>query len=559
MMVDALANGVWRVSCLIRGGVLSVNCYVLQDDAGYTAIEAGPVSCSDVVLAGVATLVQPRDIARLVMLDDSPFSASAAIAWRNAGFKGPMVADWRTALGLAEAGVPGPFHHIHQERDVLESDGRTILEFRLFPGYPGQLYAMHVRSACLFTGALGSSIGRNLPLRVDQPGRPAQLYRASFGAGDPGLMLLSAGFSAVPELLCPRFGPSMPFGAIYALSAGDANVGQAALGAMGGPSGNAQEISALLQEIEQLRADNLDLQSAMVVASDAALRDETSGLYARTYADEFIRSIFGQGTRFCAAFIEIDRLKEYNRMAGVASGDRLINEVAGFLQEHAGEGYLFRWAGPIFLLVLESSREPAYLSVEAIRAAMESERRFSRPVTISAAIVGSDELQNANRDTVIQDLHGIARARLKLLERRGGNEVLAESGAVVQVKSLALVMDGDAVASEYLIEFLNRHDFSAAAAYRGAEALEMMEKYKPEVIIADAYLPQFDAFQIRTRMLASADLRRIPFVLLVHAKTDALVERAHQLQIFHIYEKPVPLRELLGVIRYLVRWTADGN
>jgi CheY-like chemotaxis protein len=86
-----------------------------------------------------------------------------------------------------------------------------------------------------------------------------------------------------------------------------------------------------------------------------------------------------------------------------------------------------------------------------------------------------------------------------------------------------------------------------------------MEKYQPEVVIADVYLPQFDALQIRARMLESGDLRRIPFVLLVEAKTDEIVERAHALQIFHIFEKPVPLRELLGVIRYLVRWVPDEH
>jgi diguanylate cyclase (GGDEF)-like protein len=547
--VESLAEGVWRVSYPTRGGILTVNCYIIQDEKGFTAIEPGPASTADFMLAGVSTLIQPAKIDRLVLLDSSPFSASGTSAWRNAGFKGEIYADWRTALGISEAGIPGPYHFINKEKDEYRCDGQAILEFRIFEEAPGTLFALHCHTGLLFSGRLGSSMGRDLPSVVAALGRPQQLFKKTFGQPGLDLPALLQGFDdIVPAMICPRFGsalnPENPAG----LLASDLSKEKAE---------TSGEVMALLSEVEKLRADNLDLQSAMVFASDAALRDELSGLYDRAYANEFLRSLINQGNSFCAAFIEIDRLKEYNRTAGVASGDLLLADIAGFLLEHSAGGYLFRWSGPVFLLVLETDRESSYRKAEAIRAAVEVERRFSRPATISIAIVGSDELGTEGADDILSALQSHSRARLKLLERRGGNEVMAASGEEIQEKSIALILDGDSISADYLKEFLIRQDFSAVGASRGGVALELMDRYQPEVVIADAYLPQFDAFQLRARMLESADLRRIPFILLVEAKTDELVERAHTLQIFHIFEKPVPLRELLGVVRYLIRWAPD--
>ncbi|MDX9959332.1 MAG: diguanylate cyclase, partial [Spirochaetia bacterium] len=441
--IDSLAEGVWRVSCPTRGGILAVNCYILQDDSGFTAIEPGPASTAEFILAGAATLVHPGSINRLVLLDASPLAASGAGAWRSAGFKGEIYADWRTALGISEAGIPGPYRFIHKERDEYRCEGEAILEFRIFEALPGTLFARHCRTGLLFSGRLGSSMGRDLPAVTPDMGRPQQLFQKTFGLPGLDLPALLKGFEGVvPALICPRFGSALN-------PVNPANLLAAELSKEKAETSG--EVMALLEEVEKLRADNLDLQSAMVFASDAALRDELSGLYDRAYANEFLRSLIVQGNSFCAAFIEIDRLKEYNRTAGVASGDLLLADIAGFILEHSGGGYLFRWSGPVFLLVLESDRESSYRKAETIRAAVEAERRFSRPTTISVAIVGSDELRTVGKDDILADLQALSRARLKLLERRGGNEVLAESGAEIQEKSMALILDGDSISADYLV------------------------------------------------------------------------------------------------------------
>jgi len=557
IITTALAEGVWRLTSFARGGVLSVNCYLIKESTGFIAVDAGPANQASALLAAITSITPLRTIERIVVLDDTPFAASGLIAWRNGGFSGEIVADWRSALGIAAADVAGPYRYVHQEHDSITYEGSSVLEFRIFPGNPGYLFAYHCRSGCLFTGIIGSSMGRDLPVISEAPGRSNRSFFEAFGRPGPALEEVMSGFAKAPVLICPRSGSCLKAGSIPGSGDWTSTVVSDA-----GTAEASGEVVSLLDEIDRLRTDNIDLRSSMVVASDAALRDEVSGLYGRSYADEFLLSLIKQDSHFCSVFIMVDRLKELNREAGFASGDRMVADVAGFLLEHSFGGFMFRWSGPVFLLVLESGREESFALTEGIRTALEAERRFSRPVTVSIAIVGSDELHGDDSEQRMSSLQSFSRARLKLLERRGGNEVLYQSSADLRdadlrEKTMALVMDGDSISTDYIVEFLNHREFSAIGTARGGEALELMEQYKPEVVIADAYLPQFDAFQIRARMLASPDLNRVPFVLIVESKTDALVERAHTLKIFHIFEKPVPLLELLGVIRYLVGHGVD--
>ena len=561
LTLDELAAGVWKASCALRGGILSFNCYVVKGASGATAIEAGPADKAQRLIAAIASILPIHEIRELVLLDDNPFAASGAAAWRNAGFRGPIVADWRTALGLEAAEVPGPFRFVYAEAESLAEGGGAQLELRTFPGHPGRMCALHRASGCLFTGGAGSSMGKDLPvLATEANARPRSFFAESFGLRGPGLGEILACFGEGVSLACPRFGSALP----AALLGGEAAPGSALPpGASACAEADGQrerdELRALVAENEALRADNLDLRSAMVTASDAALRDAASGLCGRAYAEVFLKALLEQGIAFSAAFVEVDKLREINRASGREGGDKLIADMALFLQERAAEGVLFRWSGPTFLLVIERDRQAAFLNAEALRSAVEAERRFSRPSTISVAIVGSDELSAGSGDAAIEAVQAISRSRLRILERRGGNDVLADGAREVLEKALVLVLDGDAICSDYIVEYLNRRGFSAIGADLGGKALELMGDYEPEVVVADAFLPQFDAFQIRARMLASADLRRVPFVLLAESKTEELVERAHSLRIYHVFGKPVPLGELAGVIRFLIDASADGN
>lgn len=538
-----LSDNAYCIGFRTPHGMLTQNVYLVRQADGFCLIEAGIRHWAEQLVQELKTLCPVDSLRAILLLDNSQYAVSALECWRQAGFRGEIVADWRTALELNNGGLVGPFRYIHSAEDRPVAYGE--LQLRASRARPGFLYACLVSEGLLFSGAYGSALGRELPAAVPGSGPAQQAFRAYMGEADPDAGALLEAFGLPSARLCPRFGPLLESGTV----AGKAAPAEpAALGS-----------DYLLEEIQKLEAEKFDLQSAMVLASDSALRDPLSGLYGRQYAEEFLGSLLAQGAHFAAGFMMIDRIRQYNRDAGVAAGDELIASMAAFLQEQGGQLYLFRWSGPVFLLIGETDREQAARRFEALREAVEAERRFARPLTVSVALVGSDELAVTDNSKALAELQSLARARLKLLERRGGNQVLSDSDADVQEKTLALILDGNPVSAKLLVEYLERQDFHAVGLNQGAEALGFMDRYQPEVVVAALNVPQYDAFQIRAHMLESGDLRHIPMVLLVEAKTGALVERAHGLRIFHIIEKPVMLRELFGLLRYLTKWSDNAG
>lgn len=370
---ERLADGVWRVNVALRGSVLSHNGYIAAAGGAYLAVDPGYEAGASALLAALPA-APPAVVAAL---DSGASTLSALAALRRAGFSGEIWADWVDALALAEAGLPGPYRYLHGEGRADGPLGRYGAEGEGIRFYlaGGRLCALHERSRCLFTGLAASSMGRDLPASVDGLGRPQAAFSEAFGIGAPSRALaLAEGAS----LVCPRYGSALP---ASAWAPGSAVRVPATPDPAPGPSA---DMERLLGEIDKLRTDNLDLRSAMVVASDAALRDGLTGLYARPYAEEFIRSLAAQGSSYACAFVELDRLKEINRVAGPQAGDALLADLASALSESAAESgtaaYLFRWSGPVILAAIDGGKAEAAALGEHLRAAVEAERRDRKSV-----------------------------------------------------------------------------------------------------------------------------------------------------------------------------------
>jgi CheY-like chemotaxis protein/GGDEF domain-containing protein len=555
-----LRPGLWRLSASAPGEALDFNCYLLSVDGGFCLIDAGPAALGETLVRESRAIAPVSAIRSIVLLDEGAFSHTALGHWEAAGFGGEVVADWRVVAALAMGGVRAAF------RDLREADDRALPEAReellvLRPrGAFGPIALFHAPTGFLFTGRLGSSMGKDLPESCEDVTLRAQRqFMETFGYG-PGLDISGLDISNGRPTLCPRFGSLVPEGLASAL-----------LELAAAPHANAcieapAELVPLMREVDSLKSTNYELKEAMIKASDAALRDPASQLYGRDYADAFIQMLCEGHSEFSAAFVRIDRIKELNRVLGARAVDLLIKDLAAVIQEREPDGFLFRWTGPVLLLILEGAhalegaavRGGAFERLDGLRNAISAERRFVRPISSSIALVLSDELSESPAGGPFAALQALARERLKLLDRRGGNAVLDRSDFHIEDRSLVLALDANVLFLDFLVDYLEREGFRTRGAARGGEALELMDGIKPELVIADVSLPQFDAFQIRMRMRSSIDLHDIPFILMADVKSDEMIARAHSLGIFHVFEKPVSMVELVGVARSLLARSEDG-
>lgn len=542
--------GVWRLNAPLASDGLRLNCYLVAGSEGYILIDAGPEGTARHMIAAALKVTPLAEIHSMVLLEDGAFSCGGLGAWLSAGFNGEVIADWRFAAALQGcAGLP----RIRALDDSVD---------RLFPGDKAEMVILRPdppqgtmalfqpETGIIFTGKLASSTGLRPSPAGEDEGLAAQAeFARRFGYG-PGISIEGISSIAKVSMLCPRFGAAIP-----------ATLAGKALGlseALSPQKESCQESEAalgpIMKELDRLRSSNYELRESMVGASDTALRDVASGLYGAAYAEAFAESILQKKSPFDAAFVRIDRIKELNRRIGLGPANTLIRDLAALLQERLPEAIFFRWNGPVILMILEREGKPGLGHLEEARRAIAAEKRFACPITVSIAMVRSEEARGQS----FASMQAIARERLKLLDRMGGDSVLDHSDIPLEEKSLVLALDSDPLFLDFLVEYLEREGFRTIGATRGGEALELMDRMKPEIIISDLALPQFDAFQIRLRMRNSNDLRDIPFILLTSAKNDDIIARAHSLSIFHILEKPLYMVELVGLARELLARREDG-
>ncbi len=551
--VEALGEGVWRISQALPGLGLVFNCYLLEGQYSWCLVDAGPASVGGGLVRALSGVIKPSDIGTIILLDDSPFAHSALPAWRKAGFHGVVIADLRVAKALGQSGFGSDLRWINDiESRVFPGDRRELKILR--PARPtGRFFLFKESGAFLFSGQPGSS----LPV----PGSGTELggqlrFRDQWGYGaGPALK------DRIPAigLLCPRFGSTLPPElAVPALKLADDADAPASVTTPAAISGSPHVITpdaaGIPGSCDTPDSRDYELKEIMITSIDSALRDPVSGMYTRTYADSFIHSLLLKGSDFSAAFVRIDRIKDLNRRIGAGEVDVLLGDFAKILSEIETEGFLFRWTGPAFLLILEGEGPSIFRRLEILLKAIAEEKRFAIPITASVAIVRSSELG----DDALPQLQALSRERLKLLERRGGNAILDRSDPVFDERPFVMVMDADSLFLDYLVESFTREGFHAIGAARGGRALELMDETRPELVIVDRSLPQFDAFQIRTRMKASSDLHDIPFILLTLGKNDEMVIQAHSLDIYHVFEKPVSIVELIGIAKSLLSRSEDG-
>lgn len=77
------------------------------------------------------------------------------------------------------------------------------------------------------------------------------------------------------------------------------------------------------------------------------------------------------------------------------------------------------------------------------------------------------------------------------------------------------------------------------------------------MIVSEIFVSQMDGFQIRQRLLASPDLKNIPFILVSWDKGVSALHQAFDLGIRHFFKKPVQPEELVGIIKLLAGEAAE--
>jgi DNA-binding response OmpR family regulator len=112
-----------------------------------------------------------------------------------------------------------------------------------------------------------------------------------------------------------------------------------------------------------------------------------------------------------------------------------------------------------------------------------------------------------------------------------------------------LVVDDDPDLRNVLRTAFVDEGYEVRSATNGRSALEVLETWRPSVIVLDLMMPELDGWSFRARQLAIPSMVNVPVVIL-SAASDARLEA---LQPAAMIQKPFDLLDLLDTVAALVR------
>src|SRR6266699_3479587 len=112
--------------------------------------------------------------------------------------------------------------------------------------------------------------------------------------------------------------------------------------------------------------------------------------------------------------------------------------------------------------------------------------------------------------------------------------------------SRILVIEDEPANIQTLSSLLKERGYQINIATNGRQALEVLERIRPDLILLDIMMPEMDGFETCRRIKASTALREIPIIFLT-AKTDTSdIVRGFELGAVDYVPKPFNAHELLA-------------
>jgi diguanylate cyclase (GGDEF)-like protein len=160
-----------------------------------------------------------------------------------------------------------------------------------------------------------------------------------------------------------------------------------------------EDVSATLSEMLSLSLSNIRLRENL---SNQSIRDPLTGLFNRRYVEENLQREISRAARkkepVGVVMIDIDHFKTFNDLHGHAAGDRVLVELAGFLQSQMrGADIVCRYGGEEFTLILpectldNTIRRANQLVADARQTTVQDGGRTLGHITLSMGVAAYPE------------------------------------------------------------------------------------------------------------------------------------------------------------------------
>ena len=116
-----------------------------------------------------------------------------------------------------------------------------------------------------------------------------------------------------------------------------------------------------------------------------------------------------------------------------------------------------------------------------------------------------------------------------------------------------LLVDDDPILREFAIVHLSSESAQVETAADGVEALEMLARARPDIILLDLEMPNMDGFEMLQRMQADPQTADIPVIVVTGREDVGAIDRAFEAGATSFVVKPINWRLLSYQIRFVRR------
>ena len=116
-----------------------------------------------------------------------------------------------------------------------------------------------------------------------------------------------------------------------------------------------------------------------------------------------------------------------------------------------------------------------------------------------------------------------------------------------------LIVDDNEQNVELMQAYLEELDCDTLSAYNGREALDVVEKNQPDLLLLDIMMPQMSGFEVCKRLKADSRTKDIPIIMVTALNEFGDIERGIDSGTDDFVSKPVNKLELLARVRTMLK------
>lgn len=119
-----------------------------------------------------------------------------------------------------------------------------------------------------------------------------------------------------------------------------------------------------------------------------------------------------------------------------------------------------------------------------------------------------------------------------------------------QSKKIVLLVEDEAFLLKTLTRHLQSLDYDIRTAMNGQEALDLLTKVRPDLILTDLVMPKMDGFDFLAELRQHPEYQHIPVVVITNLASDSDEQRCRDMGIEAYFTKAdTPLTEIEGIIK----------